>query len=176
MDVDTSVLLILANSTNCVLKSCNASPVTPKRSLTSPTAEAAVLKSVGMVVAMLCAVSCNSLSASPVAPVFVVMESIASSTSLHAATDAAPTATIGAVTPVVKPSPTSLIFSPAVFSFLLVAVSVADILLSQDLAADSSFFSSSSVAIISRFHASYWSCVSVPSLSEAFRVSCAQLS
>ena len=112
IEEETSVLLSCANLTKSPDRFCRASPVRPNLVFTSPTASAAVWKSVGMVVAISLARCCMSSRASPDAPVLVVMVSMASSTSFHAATDAAPTATIGAVTPLVRVSPAPLILPP----------------------------------------------------------------
>ena len=52
MEVETSVSLTEANSTNCWERSFKASPVKPNLVFTSPMAEPAVSKSVGMDVAI----------------------------------------------------------------------------------------------------------------------------
>ena len=112
IDEDTSVPFSCANCTNLEDRSSSSSPVAPKRVLTSPTASAAVWKSVGMVSAMFFTLCCMSSRASPEAPVFVVTVSMASSTSFHAVTAPAAAPAIGAVTCVVMPVPMSVIFPP----------------------------------------------------------------
>ena len=106
-----------ANFINLTDRSSRASPVRPKRVLTSPTAVPAVAKSVGMVLAMFRVLSCMSCRASPVAPVFFVTMSRPSSTSFHATTDAAPTPMIGAVTDLVSVPPRLCILPPTSLSF-----------------------------------------------------------
>ena len=114
-----SVPFISANSINCFDRSPNASPVSPNRVLTSPIAIPAASASVGMSsnTRSICAVSPSS--ASPVAPVFVMIVSYPLSRSFAAAIEAAPTPVIAAVTGIKAfpadciPSPTLVIFSPA---------------------------------------------------------------
>ena len=117
MEVDTSVSFKDANSTNCWESFFSLSPVRPNLVFTSPIAEPAVAKSVGMDVAISFAASCISFNALPLAPVFCVTISAPSSTSLKAARDAAPTAAIGAVTWVEREVPTPVILSPTSFIF-----------------------------------------------------------
>ena len=100
------------------------SSVTPKRVFTSPIASPAVLKSVGISVAISSRIFFIESIAGPVAPVFLVIVSRPSSTSLNAFTAAAPMPTIGAVTCVVRVfpalvtlSPTAFILSPTTFNF-----------------------------------------------------------
>ena len=123
IEEDTSLSFSCANLINFADSFSSFSPVTPKRVFTSPTAFAASPKLVGIVFAIFFAAVCISSRALPEAPVFLVTVSIASSTSFQAATDAAPTAAIGAVTFVVRlfPTlvtvfPTSCIFDPVTFS------------------------------------------------------------
>ena len=109
---DTSVSLISANFTNLVDRSSRSSPVSPNLVCTSPTASAAVWKSVGTVSAMPLATFWSPVSSSPDAPVFVAIVSIASSTSFQAAVEAAAIATTGAVTPFVSAVPAPSSFWP----------------------------------------------------------------
>ena len=112
MALVTSVPLTSANWINDVVRPSSSSPVTPNRVLSSPTASAAVWKSVGTLVATLETTVCRPSSSVPVAPVLVATVSMASSTSFHAETEAAATATTGAVTPLVSAPPTAVAFSP----------------------------------------------------------------
>ena len=124
-ELDTSWSFSAANLTNLPDKSSNASPVTPNRVLTSPIAAPAVEKSVGMLVVRLFRIPCMLSKASPDAPVFVTMVSSPSSTSFHAATDAVPMATIGAVTDLESAAPAPVIFSPIDLDIFCPAVSPA---------------------------------------------------
>ena len=114
-----SVPLISANSINCCDRSPNASPVSPKRVLTSPIAVPAASASVGIFAKTRSICSVSPSSASPVAPVLVMIVSYPLSRSFAAATDATPTPVIAAVTGANAfpadciPSPTFVIFSPA---------------------------------------------------------------
>ena len=161
---------------NCVERSCRALPVRPKRVLTSPTAVPASAKDVGMVVAISLAMFSMDSSASPVAPVLVTMVSMPSSTSEKAAREAAPTAAIGAVTFFVIVSPTPLILSPTAETLLPASFSVAEMAESVFLVCVSRFFSSSSVAIISRFQASYCCWVTEPFFRPSSIWSCTDFS
>ena len=125
MELLTSVPLICANLMNWPDRSSSASPVRPKRVFTSPIADPAVSKSVGIVVARSFARFCMSSSASPDAPVFVTMMSMPASTCLNAAMEAPARPTIGAVTPLLRVSPTLVMPSPTSFSFLLASSSSA---------------------------------------------------
>ena len=104
-DVDTSVSLIYANCKNWRDRSSRACPVSPNRVFTSPIAEPAVSKSVGMEVARFSMISRIPSKASPEAPVFDVMMSRPLSTSLKAAKEATPMAAIGTVRPLVRVEP-----------------------------------------------------------------------
>ena len=161
-EVETSVLFRSANLMNFPERSSSACPVKPKRVLTSPTAAPAVSKSVGISVARSLTVWFMSSKACPVAPVFCSTISRPESTSLKAAKEAAPTATIGAVTCVVSPSPTSDILPPTSCILLPACFRVAETLVSVFLHCCSRPFNSCSVAMISRCHASYCSCVTEP--------------
>ena len=107
---------------NSADRSSRSVPVTPNLVLTSPTAEAASSNDVpasSVLVARSVTIPRSSLAASPVAPVFLIMMSIASSTSLYESSAVFPAATIGAVTDFVRfppsscmPSPTDLTLSP----------------------------------------------------------------
>ena len=96
--VDTSILFSCANLINFPDSSSNFCPVSPNLVFTSPIAAPAVSKSVGIEVARFFMLSCISFKALPDASVFWTIISIPLSTSLKADKDAAPIATIGAVT------------------------------------------------------------------------------
>ena len=117
IEVDTSVPLRSANFMNLPDRFSSSLPVLPNLVLTSPIAEPAVSKSVGISDARFFIESCISSSALPEAPVFCTIVSAPASTSLNAAIDAAPTAINGAVTFCVRLLPTLPIESPAFFSF-----------------------------------------------------------
>ena len=102
---------------NCPDRSSSASPVRPKRVLTSPIAAPAVPKSVGMDVARFSILFCMSSRASPDAPVFLMMVSVPSSTALKDASAATPSAMIGAVVYFVILAPASVIFFPVSLIF-----------------------------------------------------------
>ena len=176
IDVETSVSLSWANLMNFAERSSSACPVRPKRVLTSPTAAPAVSKSVGISVARSFTIWHISSSSSPVAPVFCATMSRPASTSLKAAMEAAPMATMGAVTCVDRPVPTSDIFPPTSCSLEPVARSVAVIEVSVSRHCRSRFLSSFSVSMISRCHASYCCWVTVPFLSPASIWSCTDFS
>ena len=111
-EVETSVLFSAANLMNCPDNFFRASPVSPKRVFTSPTAEPAVSKSVGISVASSFTMPFMDSNDLPVAPVFASTISRPESTSPKAASEAAPIAMTGAVTPFVSPSPTPEILPP----------------------------------------------------------------
>ena len=101
-----------ANFRNFLDRESSWLPVAPNLVLIWPTALAASSNDTGSVVARSSTVLCSSFAASPVAPVFLMTVSIASSTSENAATAAVPVAAIGPVTYFVMFSPTLVIFSP----------------------------------------------------------------
>ena len=123
---------------NNVESSSNSSPVEWNLVFTSPTASPTVAISSGILPKMLSADAVNSASASPAAPVFVTIVSYPSSSSVNAATPAAPNAT--------KPADTTDIFFPK-FSIFVPAVSHAVANLSNLLFFNSSFTFSSSDCI-----------------------------
>ena len=149
-DVVTSELLRFANLTNFVERSSSSSPVTPKRVETSPTAAAAVPKSVGMLVAMSSMMDFISSSESPDAPVIFMRLSCALSTSVNAATAAAPPAMIGAVRFFVMPSPMSFIWPPTSFSLSPTACACCLKTLPNSFDWSVSFFSAASSSAICR--------------------------
>ena len=106
MAPETSVSLICANCRNFSDSFSRSSPARSNRVATSPIAVPASSNDTGMVFARAFARSCISVSASPVAPVFLMTISMPLSTSLNAAIDAPPTAIIGMVTFFVNASPT----------------------------------------------------------------------
>ena len=144
------------------------SPVTSNRVLTSPTALAAVLKSVGIFNAISSAIPSSSSRLSPVAPVFFISSSIASSTSDHALALAVPSATIPAETGA-SASPTPAILSPTLDIFCpsesissATFANIAEEAVGTFLSSSSRFFNSFSVCIISLCQASYCSAVIDP--------------
>ena len=109
---DTDVPFICANFIKSPESFSSCSPVTSNLVFTSATASAASSKDVGMEVARSSQIPCSSRTASPVAPVFLMMVSYAASTSFHAFTEAAAPATIGAVTYLLIAVPAFCILSP----------------------------------------------------------------
>ena len=170
---DTSVWFSSANLTNFSDRSSSACPVRPNRVFTSPMAAPAVAKSVGIRVAMFSMDFCIWSRALPEAPVFATMVSTPASTSLKAFTEAAPTATIGAVTFLVMLLPTPETLSPTSCSLLptFPSFSLTDGSASASFvsfACCSSLFRSCSVWMISRWRPSYWLCVISPFARASF--------
>ena len=93
-----SVPLISANSINFFERSSSVSPVDPKRVFTSPIAIPAVSASIGNSEKTVSIELCKPSSASPVAPVFVIIVSYPLSSSLNDFIAPAPTAATPAVT------------------------------------------------------------------------------
>ena len=173
-----SVPLISENSMNCCDRSPSASPVSPKRVLTSPTAIPAFSASVGMLPNTLSIWSFSASAASPVAPVLVMIVSYPASSSFAAATApaaipaaAAETGAMPLATPVtLSPAPFSLSPTPCSFSpVLLIASPRFSIAFFEMSAFFCIFWDSSkdlsvrdcsfcSVSMISRCSASYLSC------------------
>ena len=104
-----------ANLIYCFDRSSSLSPLRPNLVLTSPIASPADWKLVGIVVAMFWALCFISSRASPLAPVLIVIVSIASSTFFHATTDAAAAAATGPVMPLVRAAPVELMPSRIVW-------------------------------------------------------------